>query len=95
MSRSSSGSSSLNSQRVFLSSREASPQKMISVAGLSEQVLNKLCEECRPVMPPFTPLLDRGGELCLTACPIHTLAGRGEVIKIYIYIHISYAPIGM
>jgi len=26
---------------------EASPQKMISVAGLSEQVLNKLCEECR------------------------------------------------
>ena len=66
---------------------------MISVAGLSEQVLNKLCEECRPVMPPFTPLLDWGGELCLTECPIHTLAGRGEV-NIYIYIH-THARIGM
>ena len=26
---------------------EASPQKMISVAGLSQEVLEKLCKECR------------------------------------------------
>jgi hypothetical protein len=27
--------------------REASPQKMISVAGLAKEVLDKLCAECR------------------------------------------------
>lgn len=39
---------STKAQGLTTAADQASAQKMISVAGLSQQVLDKLCAECRP-----------------------------------------------